>query len=212
MKAKFQEEGYLVLENFYTAEECDALMHRGEELAAGYNFDGHPSVFQTNEQTRTSDDYFLNSGGNISYFFEKDAFDENGKLKNDLFHSLNKIGHALHDLDPVFEKFSRSSQLKELSAELNLDSYVIIQSMLILKHAKIGGIVDVHQDAAFLYTEPNSCIGFWFALEDATIENGCMWAKPGGHKTSLRSWFRKKENGGTEMHMFNDEPLFLQKE
>ena len=207
MKAKFQEEGYLVLENFYTAEECDALMHRGEELAAGYNFDGHPSVFQTNEQTRTSDDYFLNSGGNISYFFEKDAFDENGKLKNDLFHSLNKIGHALHDLDPVFEKFSRSPQLKELSAELNLDNYVIIQSMLILKHAKIGGIVDVHQDAAFLYTEPNSCIGFWFALEDATIENGCMWAKPGGHKTSLRSWFRKKETGGTEMHMFNDEPM-----
>ena len=49
----------------------------------------------------------------------KDAFDENGKLKNDLFHSLNKIGHALHDLDPVFEQFSRSPQLKELSIVLN---------------------------------------------------------------------------------------------
>ena len=207
---QFQKDGYIVIEGFYSAEECDAVMKRGEELSNNYNFDGHPSVFQTNEQTRTSDDYFLDSGGNISYFFEKDAFDENGNLKNDLFHSLNKIGHALHDLDPVFEKFSRSPQLKKLSADLNLDSYVIIQSMLILKHAKIGGIVDVHQDAAFLYTEPNSCIGFWFALEDATIENGCMWAMPGGHKTSLRSWFRKKESGGTEMHMFNDEPLSIE--
>ncbi len=207
---QFQKDGYIVIEGFYSEEECDAVMKRGEELSNTYNFDGHPSVFQTNEQTRTSDDYFLDSGGNISYFFEKDAFDENGNLKNDLFHSLNKIGHALHDLDPVFEKFSRSPQLKKLSADLNLDSYVIIQSMLILKHAKIGGIVDVHQDAAFLYTEPNSCIGFWFALEDATIENGCMWAMPGGHKTSLRSWFRKKESGGTEMHMFNDEPLSIE--
>ena len=207
---QFQKDGYIVIEGFYSAEECDAVMKRGEELSNTYNFDGHPSVFQTNEQTRTSDDYFLDSGGNISYFFEKDAFDEKGNLKNDLFHSLNKIGHALHDLDPVFEKFSRSPQLKKLSADLNLDSYVIIQSMLILKHAKIGGIVDVHQDAAFLYTEPNSCIGFWFALEDATIENGCMWAMPGGHKTSLRSWFRKKESGGTEMHMFNDEPLSIE--
>ena len=204
---QFQKDGYIIIEGFYSTDECDEVMKRGEELSSMYNFDGHPSVFQTSEQTRTSDDYFLHSGGNISYFFEKDAFDKNGKLKNDLFHSLNKIGHALHDLDPVFEKFSRSPQLKKLSNELNLDSYVIIQSMLILKHAKIGGVVDVHQDAAFLYTEPNSCIGFWFALEDATIENGCMWAMPGGHKTSLRSWFRKKESGGTEMHLFNDEPL-----
>jgi phytanoyl-CoA hydroxylase len=204
---QFQKDGYLILNDFYTKEQCDELMHRGEELSNNFNFDGHPSIFQTNEQTRTSDDYFLNSGENISYFFEKDAFDENGKLKNDLFHSLNKIGHALHDLDPVFENFSRSAQLKNLSADLNLQDYVIIQSMLILKHAKIGGVVDVHQDAAFLYTEPNSCIGFWFALEDATIENGCLWAKPGGHKTSLRSWFKRKPSGGTEIDTLDNEPL-----
>ena len=60
-----------------------------EEYDNNFDFDGHPSIFQTNEQTRTSDDYFLNSGGNISYFFEKDAFDQKGNLKRDLFHSLN---------------------------------------------------------------------------------------------------------------------------
>ena len=151
---KFKQDGYLILENFQTEEQCDAVMKRGEELANSFNFDGHPSIFQTNEQTRTSDDYFLNSGDNISYFFEKDAFDENGKLKQDIFHSLNKRGHALHDLDPVFAKFSRTPQLKKLAAELKLDNYLIIQSMLILKHAKIGGVVDVHQDSTFLYTEP----------------------------------------------------------
>ena len=82
--------------------------------------------------------------------------------------------------------------------------------MLILKHAKIGGVVDVHQDATFLYTEPKSCIGFWFALEDATIENGCLWAKPGGHNTSLRSWFKRKPSGGTEMHVFDEAPLSME--
>ncbi|MBL0013633.1 MAG: phytanoyl-CoA dioxygenase family protein [Flavobacterium sp.] len=207
---QFKRDGYLILEDFHTADQCDAVMERGEALANSFDFDGHPSVFQTNEQTRTSDDYFLNSGDNISFFFEKDAFDENGKLKQDLFHSLNKIGHALHDLDPVFEAFSRSLQLKKLAAELGLDSSVIIQSMLILKHAKIGGVVDVHQDATFLYTEPKSCIGFWFALEDATIENGCLWAKPGGHNTSLRSWFKRKSSGGTEMHIFDEAPLSME--
>ena len=67
--------------------------------------------------------------------------------------------------------------------------------MYIFKHARIGGVVDVHQDASFLYTEPHSCIGFWFALEDASKENGCLWAKPGGHLTSLRTWFRRKKTG-----------------
>ncbi len=207
---QFNRDGYLILDDFYTAAQCDAVMKRGEELSNSYNFEGHPSVFQTNEQTRTSDDYFLNSGDAICYFFEKDAFDENGQLKNDLFHSLNKIGHALHDLDPVFEKFSRSPQLKKLATALKRETSVIIQSMLILKHAKIGGVVDVHQDATFLYTEPKSCIGFWFALEDATIENGCLWARPGGHNTSLRSWFKRKSSGGTEMHIFDEEPLSME--
>ena len=207
---QFNKDGYLILEDFYTPEQCDAVMKRGEELANSFNFDGHPSVFQTSDQSKTTDDYFMNSGGNISFFFEKDAFDAAGKLKNDISRSLNKIGHALHDIDPVFNSFTRSPQMKALAAELGLSDSLVIQSMYIFKHARIGGIVDIHQDASFLYTEPGSCIGFWYALEDATKENGCLWAKPGGHQTSLRSWFRKKDSGGTELFELNNEPYSME--
>ena len=208
---QFQQDGFLVLEGFNTVKACDELMKRAGELAENYNYEGHPSVFQTSDQAKTTDDYFLNSGDKIAYFFEKDAFDASGKLKNDLLHSLNKIGHALHDLDPVFNAFSRSAQMKELAFDLGLQESLVIQSMYIFKHAKIGGVVDVHQDASFLYTEPGSCIGFWFALEDATKENGCLWAMPGGHNTSLRSWFRKKETGVTELFPLNDEPYSMER-
>jgi phytanoyl-CoA hydroxylase len=68
-------------------------------------------------------------------------------------------------------------------------------------------VVDVHQDSTFLYTEPLSCVGFWFALEDATRENGCLWAVPGGHQTALRSRFCRKNSGGTEFQTFDNSPF-----
>lgn len=200
---QFRKDGFLVIEGFNSSSECDCLMERAGELTAEFDYDGHPSVFQTSEQERTSDKYFLSSGDRISFFFEKDAFGVDGELSTDLFHSLNKIGHALHDLDPVFNRFSRSPQMKQLAADMDLSDALIIQSMYIFKHAGIGGVVDVHQDSCFLYTEPGSCVGFWFALEDATVDNGCIWATPGGHRTALRSWFRRKETGGTEFHSFD---------
>jgi len=206
---KFRRDGFLVLEGFNSDDQCDELMARAAELAAEFDYDGHPSVFQTSEQDRTSDEYFLDSGGRISFFFEQDAFDANGKLTSDIHHSLNKIGHALHDLDPVYNRFSRSPQMQQLTADLEMSGSVLIQSMHIFKHAEIGGVVDVHQDSTFLFTRPLSCVGFWFALEDATTENGCLWATPGGHKTTLRSWFKRKPGGGTEFEVFDDSPFDL---
>lgn len=48
------------------------------------------------------DNYFLDSASQINFFFEEKAFDEAGKLQQPKELSINKIGHAMHDLDPVF--------------------------------------------------------------------------------------------------------------
>jgi phytanoyl-CoA hydroxylase len=79
--------------------------------------------------------------------------------------------------------------------------------MYIFKNPFIGGDVACHQDATFLYTEPVSVTGLWFALEDATIDNGCMWALPGGHAGPLRKRFARKEGGGTTMRVLDHTPL-----
>lgn len=49
--------------------------------------------------------------------------------------------------------------------------------------------VNPHQDASYLYTEPVNVVGFWIALEDATLENGCLWMSPGSHKSGVHRRF-----------------------
>ena len=82
--------------------------------------------------------------------------------------------------------------------------------MYIFKQPRIGGEVTLHTDHTFLWTDPQTVTGFWFALEDATLENGCMWAVPGGHRLPVRKRFRRaSDDGGTEFEVFDPEPYPL---
>jgi phytanoyl-CoA hydroxylase len=47
-------------------------------------------------------------------------------------------------------------------------------------------------------------VGLWFALEDANLENGCLWAIAGGHKSGLKSRFVRAEAGGTRFEEVNN--------
>ena len=203
---QYNRDGFLVLEDFVAAEACDALRARAEQLVREFDPAGIVSIFSTREQTRTSDDYFLESGDKIRFFFEENAFNPDGTLKQSKERSINKIGHALHDLDPAFDSFSRTPQLAQLIADLGLTSPLLLQSMYIFKQPRIGGEVTCHQDATFLYTEPLRMVGLWFALEDATVENGCLWAIPGGHRLGLKSRFLRANAGGTCFDVLDDTP------
>ncbi len=66
------------------------------------------------------------------------------------------------------------------------------QTIYIFKQPGIGGEVRWHQDATFFDSTPISVTTFWFALEDATLDNGCLWVEPGGHRGPLRERFLRE--------------------
>jgi phytanoyl-CoA hydroxylase len=49
--------------------------------------------------------------------------------------------------------------------------------------------VTPHQDSTFLHTDPMKLVGVWFALEDVTKENGCLWFIPGSHQDGISRRF-----------------------
>lgn len=185
----YARDGYAVLEGFLAPADCDALQRRAAELVAGFDPGPVRTIFSTRDQGHARDAYFRDSGAAIRFFFEEEATDQPLPL------ALNKIGHALHDLDPVFDRISRQPRLAGLAAALGMDRPLLVQSMYLFKQPHIGGEVAWHQDATYLHTRPSTVTGFWIALDDADADNGCLMALPGGHRGPLRQRFRRAGEG-----------------
>lgn len=195
-KKKFEDEGYLVVENFLNQDEIDNL-----KSEAAYLIENRESTEDANcfadyvKSGKDASEYARQSADKISFFFEEKAFDKNGTLRRPVEQSILKIGHALHDCNSHFDKFSRQAKIESLISDLGMQDPLIVQSMYFYKQPRIGSEVQIHQDSSFLYTTPMTCTGLWFALEDATIDNGCLRVLPGSHQDGLTSRFLRTANG-----------------
>lgn len=207
-KQEFADNGVLVLRDFYAPDEVAGLRARMAELVEAFDPSGVVTIFSTTDRQHGQDEYFVNSGDKIRFFFEDGAFDDDGNLSVPKDQALNKVGHAMHDLDPVFSDFSRKPALAALAADVGLVDPKLLQSMYIFKQPRIGGEVIWHTDHPFLWTEPATVTGFWVALEDATVDNGCLWCLPGLHNLPPKERFRRAADGsGTYMEQLDPTPF-----
>ncbi|PKY06654.1 phytanoyl-CoA dioxygenase [Aspergillus campestris IBT 28561] len=200
--ATFHEKGYLVVEDYLTPEEVNSLLTETHHLLDTFDLDTHPlTQFTTGDDSsdakpHVGDDYFLTSGDKLRFFFEPDAINPTGqpKLTRPKQQAVNKIGHSLHTLSPPFKAVSLNTRTAAIARSLRFQDPRLLQSMVICKQPRIGGAVPPHRDSEFLYTDPPSAVGFWFALQDAGPGNATLVMMPGTQGEGIqRRFVRGKE-------------------
>ncbi|ODV81107.1 phytanoyl-CoA dioxygenase [Suhomyces tanzawaensis NRRL Y-17324] len=214
----FHREGLLCVENFLLSEQVQTLKQRAQDLLDNFDVSTHPKTqFRTNENDHIGDQYFFDSADKVSFFFDVDAFDEAGNLLWPKQRAINKLGHGLHMHEPVFREVTFDDLVKDVARALDFKDPRVLQSMCIFKQpdevkgGERDNAVPPHTDAWFLYTEPQSALGFWFALEDCDEQNGCLSYNPGSHKTfPIKKRFAKVDGGDKGCNFVdvpNDEPI-----
>ncbi|MCY4545561.1 MAG: phytanoyl-CoA dioxygenase family protein [Gemmatimonadetes bacterium] len=92
----------------------------------------------------------------------------------------------------LFRSLAHHPVMVGIAVELIGQDVALFQSMLLMKPPRFGGQKVWHQDNAYFRLEPNDVFGFWIALDDTDVENGCMHVIPGSHREGIG------EHGGVE--------------
>ncbi|CAF1207462.1 unnamed protein product [Rotaria magnacalcarata] len=194
---QYRQDGFLVIKELLTIDECQQLKTAANKLIDGWQPEEDYLWIFPNGGTRERSGarQMIDSSDKISFFIEKDAVDpQTGKLNREKHLSVSMIGHYLHMLEPNFKTIAFSDKIKAIARDLQYIKPAIRQSLYIFKQPLIGEKITSHRDASYVSNEPFKIDGIWIALEDATVENGCLWFIPGSHSTPTQRHYIRNPN------------------
>jgi len=157
-------------------------MHLNSNLVELYQKQGFLVVPDLIEQDRIQElkketiAIFRGDRGKIAGLIEasEGASDEEILRKYVAIHFPHKLSNYLYEF--LFQK-----EIIEVLSEIVSPNLKCMQSMLFVKAPGKKGQA-WHQDEYYIPTRDKSLIGAWIAIDDANIENGCLWIIPGSHK------------------------------
>lgn len=166
---RFQHDGFLVIEDFLTPEEVEqtrAGITRVSEQVANLEQDTPGFNFERQNGASAFEDVAIRKG------------------------VLRKIQGAVFHVKEVADVFTSNKMLDCMEDFMGPEVYYH-SSKVMFKPP--GGVAKPwHQDAAYWREYASNQITVWIAIDDATQENGCVWAVPGSHKLGLIPHVKKE--------------------
>jgi phytanoyl-CoA hydroxylase len=187
--AFFQENGYLILGRLFADEELERLRQRAEWIASG-EAEHVPERYRQVEPRVT--------GGELQ--------------ADDYVLSLRKISHMAW-YDEVMLAHAREPRITDRIASLLGPDLKLYQDQLFMKPPRVGSRQKYHQDQplGFFIDPADRMVTCWTALDDATLENGCLRVIPGTHRSGVlaREVVQEYEQQAVEGRLAQEVPLVL---
>ncbi len=92
--------------------------------------------------------------------------------------------HFPHKISPVALEAATAPAVVDVLTTVIGPNVKLVQSMLFVKSEGKPGQA-WHQDEYFIPTRDRSLRAVWIALDDATVQNGCLWVLPGSHRRGV---------------------------
>ncbi|WP_276504725.1 phytanoyl-CoA dioxygenase family protein [Terrimonas pollutisoli] len=102
---------------------------------------------------------------------KKNGSDANVLKKYVAIHFAHKISQTIH-------QYLSHPKVIDILTKIVSKNLKCMQSMLFVKGPGKAG-QSWHQDEYYIPTRDKSLVGAWIAIDDATVENGCLWIIPG---------------------------------
>ena len=158
-KSHFHDYGYLPYQRVLSDDAVEGLRQRCADIAYG-RLDHVPPRFVQLEA----------------------AFQGNGESDGDRLDQVRKMTHLCY-FDDLFQSAARTAAIVDVIEELLGPNIKLYCDQLMMKPRFNGTVTDWHQDSqAWPQFAPQEHISCWIALDDATVDNGCMTVIPGSHK------------------------------
>ena len=158
----FNKYGYLKYKQVLTEDELAEAQQRSEDIALG-NLTHVPERFIQLEKE----------------FRDKDVTDE----KTIRLDQVRKMTHLAY-FDDVIESIAKNPKIVDvIESLLGTPNIKLYTDQLMMKPRFHGTVTGWHQDSvSWQHFVPQKAVSCWVALDDATVENGCMTVLPGSHK------------------------------
>ncbi len=92
--------------------------------------------------------------------------------------------HFPHKISEFIKSVAKASKVADILQYLIGTNVKCLQTMLFIKAPGKKGQA-WHQDEFFIPTRDRSLTGVWLAIDDADVDNGCLWVVPGSHNDGI---------------------------